>query len=90
MIYYTLVQTAEVNGVSPYWYLLYLMTKLPPLCADGRTPDDKTLEAMMPWSKEYKQFEYESKQEQISRHLEPDDERPVAPKKKRAFSATCA
>ena len=45
-IVYTLVETAKVNGVDPYAYLLRVLSLLPYL---GKTPANAELDELLPW-----------------------------------------
>ena len=45
-IVYSLVETAKVNGIEPYEYLLLILTMLPYL---GKSPAHEELEKLMPW-----------------------------------------
>lgn len=45
-IVYTLLETAKVNGLDPYAYLLQLLTELPYL---GRNPSQDDLDLFLPW-----------------------------------------
>lgn len=44
---YSIIETAKINKLNPYGYLLYLLTELPKL---GEKPSCEQLEAVMPWS----------------------------------------
>ena len=45
---YSIIETARMNGLDVYGYLLHLLTKLPEF---GTQPTGKQLETLMPWSK---------------------------------------
>ena len=45
----SMIETAKRNQLDVYGYLLYLLTVLPQW---GKTPDEKQLTAVMPWSDE--------------------------------------
>ena len=59
-IIFTLVETAKANKAHPYYYLMYLLEKMP-------THMDNTsfdfLDEMMPWSEAYQTYEKTSKEE---------------------------
>lgn len=79
---YTIVETAKANGANPYLYIKYILEKIPALVDEKYEVKDKTaLDAMLPWSKEYRQ--YEINQVEANRHLLdnlfPVPERPKAP-----------
>lgn len=79
MIYYTLIETARLNGANPYIYLQYLfeiMPKQAPFFADK-----KALRAAMPWSKKYRLYEKEELGRTMERYIPPDDEKPRSPRK---------
>jgi transposase len=42
-LFYSLIETAKLNGVDPYAYLVHLLTRLP-------TAKAKDLDALMPWN----------------------------------------
>ena len=55
---YTIVETAKANGANPYLYIKYIFDKMPSLVDENHdVKDKKILDAMMPWSKEYKGYE---------------------------------
>jgi len=45
-VYFTLIETAKLNGLNPYLYLKYVMTHLPnaPLISDD------AIDYLLPWS----------------------------------------
>ena len=43
--WYSIIETAKLNGLEPYYYLKYLLTKLPIYLRDGRD-----IEALLPWN----------------------------------------
>ena len=45
---YSMIETAKLNGLNPYMYLVHLFTKLPSI--GDLTPEK--LEAYLPWSEE--------------------------------------
>lgn len=49
---YSMIETAKANEINPMHYLQYIFTYMP----DGDLSCSTFLEAMMPWSKEYKEF----------------------------------
>jgi transposase len=59
-IIFTLVETAKANQAHPYYYLMYLLQKMPShmeeTCLDF-------LDDMMPWSETYRTYEKNSKEE---------------------------
>ena len=65
---YTIVETAKANGANPYLYIKYILEKMPALVDDEYNVKDKaSLDAMLPWSREYRQ--YEKEQIEANRHL---------------------
>lgn len=74
-IVYTLVETAKRNHAHPYYYLMYLLEKMP---VYSDTVTTELLEKMLPWSPEYRSYESEKKQESIKYFT--DQEPVVAPK----------
>ena len=44
--YYSLIETAKFNGISPYDYLLYVLRMAPGL--DLKKPED--VEKLLPWN----------------------------------------
>lgn len=72
---YSLVETAKQNNAHPYYYLMYLLEKMP-VYSHMITPE--LLKEMVPWSESYVRYEKEKKQEVIN-HF--SDQQPViAPK----------
>jgi hypothetical protein len=53
-IIYTLVETARKNGADPYYYLRFVLEKMPGHL-DGK--DRSFLAEMMPWSDTYRRYE---------------------------------
>ena len=49
-IIYTLVETAKVNGVDPYDYLLQVLSLLP---YQGKDPSPEALDGFMPWMPQF-------------------------------------
>ena len=45
-IVYSIVETAKVNGLDPYDYLLRILSLLP---TKGKSPSHEELECLMPW-----------------------------------------
>lgn len=43
--WYSIIETAKLNGLEPYFYLKYLLTELPVYQRDGRN-----LEGLLPWN----------------------------------------
>lgn len=79
MMYYTVIETARLNGANPYIYLQFLFEEMP-----KQAPffdDRKALWDVMPWSGKYRQYENDELARTVDRYLPPDDEKPVAPKK---------
>ena len=73
----TMVRTAVANEADPYFYLLYLLTYMPEKVYAGK--ENENIDQMMPWSKEYKEFEKTEKQKLIDRSAPPSDEKPESP-----------
>ena len=58
----TLIQTAELNGADPYYYLKYLMDELPRhLYQDPST----FVKDMVPWSEKYREYEISERQKTL-------------------------
>lgn len=64
-IIYTLVETAKANKVDPYFYLKYLLDKMPGHMNDH---DRSFLNDMMPWSQAFKEYVAEEKEELIKKY----------------------
>ena len=47
---YSLVETAKLNGLNPYYYLDYLLTELPKLADEEGNIDTAKLDPLLPWS----------------------------------------
>ena len=57
-LFYSLVVTAQLNGANDYYYIKYLCEHVPGgLLGPIRQLTDEELEALMPWSEEYKAYE---------------------------------
>lgn len=72
---YSLVETAKQNHAHPYYYLMYLLEKMP-VYSQMITPE--LLKEMVPWSDAYVRYEKEKKQEVIQ-HFS-DQSLAIAPK----------
>ena len=46
-ISYSIVETAKLNGLNPFYYLKYLLEELP----NTRLSDEGSLDHLLPWSK---------------------------------------
>ena len=53
-IMYTIVETAKANNANVYYYLKYILEQMPRYMEET---DTGFIEAMMPWSLEYKEYE---------------------------------
>ncbi len=53
-IMYSIVETARANKANAYWYLRYVLEKMP---HDAARLEDSFLESMMPWSADYREYE---------------------------------
>ncbi|MBQ6150395.1 MAG: IS66 family transposase [Mogibacterium sp.] len=80
----TMIETAKANGADPYYYLKYLLEKMPHHLYDK---DKSYLPDMMPWSDAYKLYETEQKQASVERTAPPGNSRPKTPVKKKQTSA---
>ena len=49
---YTIVETAKLNGLNPYYYLEHLLTELPRLADKDGNIDTAALEPLLPWAEE--------------------------------------
>lgn len=78
-LFYSLVITAQLNGANDYYYIKYLCEHVPGgLLGPIRQLTDEELEVLMPWSKEYKDYEkhqIEIRYDAIT--MENDMERPT-------------
>ena len=79
-ILFTLIETAKANQAHPYYYLKYLLEKLP---RQKTSKDNAFLEECIPWSETYQSYEKKEK-EQAMRFFEDQvpPERPKTPRKK--------
>ncbi len=64
-ILFTLVETAKANNVDVYYYLKYLLDKMPSHMEDH---DRSFLADMMPWSEAFKSYAEKEKAEQIQKY----------------------
>ncbi|MBQ7991757.1 MAG: transposase domain-containing protein [Solobacterium sp.] len=76
----TLVETAKANDADPYWYIQYLLEKMPSRYYSGREYQD--LDQMVPWSEEFHRYEEEQKRKMLDRTAPPGNEKPKTPRKK--------
>lgn len=76
----TLVETAKANDADPYWYIQYLLEKMPSRYYSGR--EYKDLDQMVPWSEEFHCYEEEQKRKMLDRTAPPGNEKPKTPRKK--------
>jgi len=44
---YSIIESANLNGLNVFGYLSYLLTELPKL---GNEPTDEQLDSLLPWS----------------------------------------
>ena len=57
-LFYSLVATAQLNGANDYYYIKYLCEHVPGgILGPTRQLTDEELDALMPWSEEYKAYE---------------------------------
>lgn len=47
MMWYSVIESAKLNNLDVYGYLLHLLTELPKL---GECPKDDQLDSLMPWA----------------------------------------
>lgn len=73
MVYYSIVETAKQNGAHPYYYLKYLLEKVPEYL-DGT--DRSFAEKLMPWTREYQEYEKASILQDIHSSVPLSDEKP--------------
>ena len=64
----SLIETARANGADPYYYLQYLLEKLPALITNK---DRSFLPDMMPWADKYREHETSIKQKVINSWIAP-------------------
>ena len=79
-VLFTLAETTKANNAHPYYYLKYLLEKLP---KQKVTRDTSFLDDCMPWSEVYRAYEKKEKEEAVrffSDEVPP--ERPKTPRKK--------
>lgn len=79
-ILFTLVETAKANHAHPYYYLKYLLEKLP---KQKVTRDRSFLDDCMPWSESYRLYEEKEKEKALQFFADKvPPERPKTPRKK--------
>lgn len=62
-----MVETARANGAHPYYFLKYLLEKMPVLIDEKTTSDDDSwLQDMMPWSPTYRAYEKKAMKEDLN------------------------
>ena len=74
-IIYSLIETAKRNDAHPYYYIKYLMERLP---NQKVTADKSFLDALVPWSDDYRSYEKAEIQKAVD--LLSDKEPAVRPK----------
>ena len=74
----TLILTAQLNGADPYYYLKYLMEKLPKHLY--QKPEDY-VDAMVPWAEQYREYEISERQRLINSLPPPESD--IRPRIKR-------
>ncbi|SFU95083.1 transposase domain-containing protein, partial [Butyrivibrio sp. M55] len=50
-VIYSIVETAKLNGLVPFYYFDHLLTELPKLCDENGNIDTAKLDHLLPWSK---------------------------------------
>ena len=81
----TMIETAKANGADPYYYLKYLLEKMPHHLYDK---DKSYLPEMMPWSDAYKEYEGKQKQASVEHVAPPGNSKPKTPSRKKRSIAT--
>lgn len=81
-IVFTMTETAKANNANPYYYLKYLLEKVPP---DKSMITPKMLRDLVPWSEAYKAYEVSEMKEALRYHT--DQSPPVFPKAPRKKDA---
>jgi len=77
---FSIVETARANDANVYWYLRYILEKMP---HEVKSLEDSFLETMMPWSEEYREYEKRhSSQGPLELGANEFLEQPRAPRKK--------
>lgn len=76
----TMIETAKANGADPYYYLKYLLEKMPHHLYDK---DKSYLPEMMPWSDACKEYERKQKQAAVDHVAPPGNSKPRTPTKKK-------
>ena len=51
-VVYSIVETAKLNDLNPYYYLEHLLTELPKLADNNGNIDTNALDPLLPWAKE--------------------------------------
>ena len=64
----SLIQTADLNGADPYYYLKYLMEELTKHLYEDPA---KYMDDLMPWSVKYREYETKERERQIGYMLPP-------------------
>ncbi len=64
----SLIQTADLNGADPYYYLKYLMEELPKHLTEESA---EYMDDMMPWSQQYLEYEPRERERLIKYMLPP-------------------
>lgn len=80
---WSLIETAKAHGADAYYYLKYLLDRMPQHTRPTAVNPPDYLEKMLPWSEEYRDYEREQKQMIIRLQIPPDQPRPVTPRKRK-------
>lgn len=78
MVLMSLIETARENGVTPYYYLKYVMENMAKHVYYNHPCD---LDDMMPWSEAYRSYEKDQRLYPPSPGIPPDNEKPHTPRK---------
>ena len=79
---FSLIETARANGADPYFYLKYLMEKMPKHLYDKEC---EYMPDLMPWSDVYRRYESEERLNLVKAQAPPGNERPRTPKKRKTI-----
>ena len=83
-VMYSIVETAKANGTDVRIYIQYLLERIPAAEENGEINTPGFMDRMMPWSREYREYEKDIKQSALSsfRNLFPEPLKPKTPSRR--------
>ncbi len=79
MVISSLIETAKANAADPYYYLKYLLDRMPAHVYRGVPIENR--DDLLPWSEKYREYEKAQKENLLSLKAPPGNLKPKSPKK---------